>query len=73
MKPSQTRDLSVKEVASQLGVSTKFVRQLISHGELVAYRPGVRSYRVTQEAIEQYKAARLHQLRNELFVAGGGE
>jgi excisionase family DNA binding protein len=64
-------DLKVSDVADILNVSDKHVLKLIRAGELEAYRPGKRAYRVTREALEKYRAARGLRLRIELFGNGG--
>lgn len=61
------RDLKVKEVAEELGINLKSVRELIRKGELVAYRPGKRAFRVTREELQRFRAAQIHRLNAELL------
>ncbi|QDK36402.1 helix-turn-helix domain-containing protein [Bdellovibrio sp. NC01] len=61
-----SQDLSVKEAAAEINVSAAKVRALIRTGEIAAYRPGKRSYRVTREALETYKALKHSALKLEI-------
>lgn len=61
-----SKDLSVKEVASEIGVSPSKVRSLIKAGTIAAYRPGKRSFRVTREAFENYRAIKHTALKLEI-------
>lgn len=63
---TMSKDLSVKEVASEIGVSPSKVRALIKSGIIAAYRPGKRSFRVTREALETYKALKHAALKSEI-------
>lgn len=45
---------SVNEVAGWLGLSPQRVRYHISTGELRAYRPGSKNYRITLESVAAY-------------------
>ncbi len=56
--PSDTPDdasrfLSVEEVASELGVSTKHVRRLIARGEIVSHRFG-RAVRIARDDFDRF-------------------
>lgn len=47
--------LTIRQVAVDLQVSRKIVYQLIDSGQLDAFRPGRRHYRVLKEALQDYK------------------
>lgn len=47
--------LTIRQVAADLQVSRKIVYQLIDSGQLDAFRPGRRHYRILKEALQDYK------------------
>ena len=52
------QDMSVAKVAIKLGVSPKSVLEYIKRGELKAYKPGLRAFRITHEALEDFRKRR---------------
>lgn len=53
--PGTGSALTIRQVAADLQVSRKIVYQLIESGQLDAFRPGRRHYRVLKEALQDYK------------------
>ena len=51
------RDLTVREVAAELGIAYDTVRRIIQRGDLRAYHADQRNLRVTREALDEYKSA----------------
>lgn len=64
-------DLTVKQVSIELNVSPAKVRTLIKMELLAAYRPGKRSFRITRESLETYKALRHTALKLEIRASKG--
>ena len=60
-------DLSVREVAADLGICEKTVRQLIKAGDILAYRFGKRAFRISREELASFKARRRLKLQTELL------
>lgn len=60
--PSET-DLTVREVATELQSSKKFVYNAIERGELPAIRYGTRFLRIERAALDGFKAA--HQTTSD--------
>lgn len=61
MNPQNDRQhepLTVKEAADELGVSESLARDLISHGELAAYKYGPRKTVVYREDLEAFRRSR---------------
>lgn len=50
-------DLTVKEVAAELGLAENTVRRLLSSGLMPSYRADQKSYRITREQLDSFKAA----------------
>lgn len=50
-------DLTVKEVAAELGLVENTVRRLLSSGAMPGYRADQKSWRVTREQLDGFKAA----------------
>lgn len=59
-------DLTVREVAAELGICPETVRKLIKKKELEAYRFGERAFRVTREALDAFKYKRSYALKRDL-------
>lgn len=51
-------DLTVGEVAQELGLHYETVRRFIQNGRIPGYKAGVRQWRVTHEGLADYKAKR---------------
>ena len=51
----KTIDLSVEEVAIELALHDNTVRRLINKGVIPAYRAGLRAFRITRQALDDYK------------------
>lgn len=51
-------DLTVEEVAQELGLHYETVRRFVQHGRIPGYKAGVRQWRVTREILDAYKAKR---------------
>jgi excisionase family DNA binding protein len=51
------RDLTVKDVAEELGLHIDTVKRLLRSGALTGYRADLKSWRVTRVALDAYKAA----------------
>ena len=60
------KPLSTTEAARALGISVKTLRKLIKSGDLKAFRPGKRSFKIMPDAIEDYKRRKERELRREL-------
>ena len=50
------RPLTCQQVAERLGISERTVRRLIVAGDIKAYQPGRRSYRVRPADLDEYLA-----------------
>jgi len=59
----QERVYTVQEVAQQLRVSERTVRNWIESGELTAFSIGKRGYRIRQSAIDDF--VRRHEKRED--------
>ncbi len=55
---SKEEYLTVSQVAQELGISTKSVRNLIKRGELVAYRFIERDYKIERSDLVAFKESR---------------
>ncbi len=51
-----TSDLSVENVAMELGTHQETIRRLLTAGEMPGYKAG-RHWRVTRAALDQFKAS----------------
>lgn len=51
-------DLTVEEVAQELGLHYETVRRFVQHGKIPGYKAGVRQWRVTHKGLADYKAQR---------------
>jgi len=52
-----TRDLAVKEVAAELGLAIDTVQRLLRSGAMPGYRADQKSWRVTRQQLDAFKAA----------------
>lgn len=50
-------DLSVNELCDELRLHPNTVRRMINAGALPAYRAGLKSWRVTRRALDDFKAS----------------
>jgi len=50
-------DLTVSEVAESLGIAYDTVRRLLKSGDLKGYKVDLKQWRVTPNAIEEFKNA----------------
>lgn len=55
MKTMSTKDLSVEDVSAELALHENTVRRLINLGVIPAYRAGLRAFRVTRAALDEFK------------------
>jgi excisionase family DNA binding protein len=49
-------DLTLKEVAEELGIHIDTARRLLRTGQIEGYHPDLKSWRVTREALVAFKA-----------------
>lgn len=52
---SKGKDLTVREVADDLGLAYDTVRRLLIAGHLRGYKAGLRQWRVTRRALDEFK------------------
>ncbi len=52
-----TPDLTVKEVAAELGLAIDTVQRLLRSGAMPGYRADLKSWRVTREQLNAFKAS----------------
>lgn len=50
------KDLTTEQVADELGLAYETVRRLLAAGVIPGYKAGLRQWRVTRAALDQYKA-----------------
>ena len=50
-------DLTVAEVAAELGLAVNTVRRLLNAGDMPGYRVNLKSWRVTRQQLDGFKAA----------------
>jgi excisionase family DNA binding protein len=48
-------DMSVKQVAAEIGVVELTVRRLLNSGELKGYKLGRKTWRITRAELDQFK------------------
>lgn len=51
------RDLTVKDVAEELGMAENTIRRLLNAGIMPGYRANLRNWRVTREQLDGFKAS----------------
>lgn len=49
------KDLTPREVAEELGLAYDTIRRLLIAGHLPGYKAGLRQWRVTREALSEFK------------------
>ena len=54
---SAARDLSVKDVAEELGLNPDTVKRLLREGVLPGYKADLKQWRVTRAALDAYKVS----------------
>jgi len=58
MQENEQQDLTVKDVAREMNMNPRTVQRLINGGDLEAYQPGLRSFRVKRSALDEFKRKR---------------
>ncbi len=48
-------DMTVAEVAAELGLAVNTVRRLLNAGEMPGYRANLKSWRVTRQQLDDFK------------------
>jgi len=51
------KDLTVQEVAEELGLHYDTVRRLLIAGHLTGYKADLKQWRITREALDAFKAS----------------
>lgn len=52
-----TKDMTVPQVAEELGLHYDTVRRLLIGGHLAGYKADLKQWRVTRDALDQFKAS----------------
>lgn len=58
MTQENEQDLTVKDVAHEIQMNPRTVQRLINRGDLEAYQPGLRAFRIRRSALEIFKNRR---------------
>lgn len=49
--------MTVRQVAEEIGIAELTVRRLLKSGELHGYKAGFKSWRITREELDRFKAS----------------